>query len=129
MGYKTWAYNIKTLLFEANLQNIWDGECIIKESEIIKLYKVKLYKKYVQDWERAVNNLQANPMLYMYRSYATNYNMAYHLCIPNYKIRNAITKFRVSSHNLIIETGRHTKPKTPRENRICKLCNNNEVGD
>ena len=35
-----------------------------------------------------------------------------------------ITRWRLSNHNLHIETGRRTKPaKTPREIRTCMLCN------
>jgi hypothetical protein len=38
-------------------------------------------------------------------------------------------RFRVSSHNLSIETGRHEIPKIPLEERICDKCDNNEVED
>ena len=38
-----------------------------------------------------------------------------------------IARFRISSHNLKIETGRHNIPKTPIEERKCDKCNNGEV--
>ena len=38
-------------------------------------------------------------------------------------------RFRISSHNLRIETGRHEKPKIPSEDRTCLKCNLNEVED
>ena len=37
--------------------------------------------------------------------------------------RFIITRWRLSNHDLRIETGRYTKPMTPRENRTCVLCN------
>ncbi len=43
------------------------------------------------------------------------------LIIP--KHRQALAKFRCSSHHLAIETGRHQKPKLPVEKRLCSECN------
>ena len=37
--------------------------------------------------------------------------------------RIIISRWRLSNHKLNIETGRYTKPKTKREDRICTLCN------
>ena len=44
--------------------------------------------------------------------------------IKNTKLRCALTKLRLSNHNLLIETGRHKKGKmeTKKELRICPLC-------
>ena len=49
------------------------------------------------------------------------------MCLQTYlskpistKYKKEITKLRLSSHNLLIETGRHKK--IPRELRICPLC-------
>ena len=41
--------------------------------------------------------------------------------------RNIISKNRLSSHDLKIETGRHNK--TERKNRICDLCSLNDIED
>ena len=38
-------------------------------------------------------------------------------------------RFRLSSHALPIEAGRHTKPHTPRSARLCTHCSDNVVGD
>ncbi len=37
--------------------------------------------------------------------------------------RKYLARLRTSSHNQKIETGRHTQPKTPVENRVCQHCN------
>ena len=39
----------------------------------------------------------------------------------------APVRLRISSHNLAIETGRFTRPKTPVNDRICIHCNDNQV--
>ena len=38
------------------------------------------------------------------------------------KLRRTLLKFRLSDHKLMIEEGRHFRPKVPRENRWCKYC-------
>ena len=38
------------------------------------------------------------------------------------KLRRTLTKFRVSDHKLMIEEGRHARPKIPRDSRWCKIC-------
>ena len=47
----------------------------------------------------------------------------------SYKLRIILAKFRLSSHCLAIEKGRHTKPKTICEDRVCWLCKKNRVKD
>ena len=45
----------------------------------------------------------------------------YNSCLEDSK-RTTITRWRLSSHKLKIETGRYTKPKTEPEKRLCKIC-------
>ena len=52
----------------------------------------------------------------------TNYsNTLYNSCLNDFH-RITITRWRLSSHELKIETGRYTKPITNREDRLCKIC-------
>ena len=41
----------------------------------------------------------------------------------SHKTTLTLSKFRIGNHKLRIETGRHTKPKIPPQQRICKTCN------
>ena len=54
---------------------------------------------------------------------------SYLLHISNRLFFTAISRFRTSSHSLHIETGRHTIPYTPIENRLCTFCNLKSVDD
>ena len=40
----------------------------------------------------------------------------------NRKLRRTLIKFRICDHKLMIEEGRHTRPKIPREHRYCRFC-------
>ena len=48
-----------------------------------------------------------------------------YLNIPSFDKRKANAKFRCSDHDLEIEKGRHKK--IPREARLCKLCESDEI--
>ena len=49
---------------------------------------------------------------------------AYLTNLRNINHRKSLTKFRLSNHDLMIETGRHSKPKIPKEERFCPFCTN-----
>ena len=42
-----------------------------------------------------------------------------------FDIRKHLTRIRISSHRLQVETGRYSKPALPREERFCDLCKKN----
>ena len=44
-------------------------------------------------------------------------------------LRANFSRLRLSAHSLMIEKGRHFTKKIPVENRLCKLCNFNEIED
>ena len=84
--------------------------------------------RYQQAWISCINK-EFNPnlpnKLESYASFKTTYSMEnYVLSLPISK-RRSFTKLRVSSHRLAIETGRYTRPITPRSQRFC----NHVLGD
>ena len=48
-------------------------------------------------------------------------SILYQSCLDD-EMRKIITRWRLSSHKLKIETGRYTVPKTQMIERICKIC-------
>ena len=42
-------------------------------------------------------------------------------------LRRVLTKLRLSDHNLMIEQGRKSRIKLPRERRTCKVCYNEHL--
>ena len=49
--------------------------------------------------------------------------------VRNRKHQQALSRLRVSSHNLLKEQGRHSRPVVPRNERLCKFCPLNEIDD
>ena len=50
-------------------------------------------------------------------------------CLSVKKYQQAISRFRVSSHRLGIELGRHYKKRLPVEQRQCNFCNSRNLDD
>ena len=64
----------------------------------------------------------------LYRELSQNFELSPYLNkIHNRTHRKALAKLRMSPHELLIETVRHTG--IPRENRKCTLCNKNDIED
>ena len=79
-------------------------------------------QNYDNIWKHDINlSTKASSFL----SYKLNNGLEkYTWSIKNKKHRTSLSRLRLSSHQLMIEKGRHHKPIIPRTDRICPLCNN-----
>ena len=98
----------------------------------IKLIKKNLKTRYSNYWMKNINEESAKPnnkkKLRTYKLFKTQFKEERYLnVIKNKDWKISLTKFRVSAHNLLIETGRHHNIKV--EDRICKHCNQKEIED
>ncbi len=124
LGYKTWVTDIWNLLREFKLVDLWHDQ------ELYIDIKAHIYMIYQTNWVATLLNHDLYPIMRTYRLIKTDFILEPYMRIKDYQARKAITKLRMSSHDLFIEKGRHTKPlKTPVEQRICRYCNRNEVED
>ena len=114
VGPNTWSKRVKNLLEFCNLD--WDSF----NTRHINPCKVLLNNKYNTVWACKRDSLVDSGKLQLYHSVKEQLKCENYLKTNNYSLRNAITKLRISAHNLPIETGRYTN--TPREDRICPLC-------
>ena len=70
--------------------------------------------------------LESSPKCYLYKYCVSNITLQYYLT-KSVNMRIYLTKFRLSSHNLLVETGRYHG--TERSDRKCTLCNLNTIED
>lgn len=79
-------------------------------------------------WRNRIKNITENSKLHIYGKLKSEIKIEQYLLeISNFKTRQLFTKFRVSDHKLEIETGRYQN--IPRDKRLCKFCNSNEIDD
>ena len=95
------------------------------ENSIISELESTMKTNYFELWKDLLHN---SPKLSFYETFKEYYEEEKYLnVLNNFEERQHFTKFRISNHKLAIETGRYSKPKTPRDQRYCLLCNNDEV--
>ena len=65
-------------------------------------------QKFIEGWIQNVNDIENNPIMRTYRFIKKDFHIEPYLTkVSNYKYRHSITKLRTSSHDLMIEKGRH----------------------
>ena len=68
------------------------------------------------------NNKTVSEKLAFYDTIKLEFKRENYLRIVNYYHRAALARLRISAHDLKIERGRYTVPKTPRIERTCDYC-------
>jgi hypothetical protein len=78
---------------------------------------------------RTINKSATTGKFTLYQNIYKEYKLQNYLLLQNSVYKQTISRLRTSTHKLQIETGRHCKPKTPRQDRKCKRCNMNTIED
>ena len=110
---------------DALMKEIWNLCLIQKGTNVTQYYRNILENNSnINITERRLRlQISESTMVIRYRWIigSTYRHMLYKSCLDDIK-RTTITRWRLSSHKLRIETGQYTIPKTNLENPICKVC-------
>ncbi|MEW8545054.1 MAG: reverse transcriptase family protein [Candidatus Thiodiazotropha sp.] len=118
-----WAFQVKSILDKLGLSNLWNLENHIEIS--ISSIKTRLLDQYNQTLMSEINN---SNRLRLYSKYKKTLDYEKYLDIlKNKTFMYAVSRFRLSSHKLEIETGRYIG--LDRDTRFCKRCNMQIVED
>ena len=125
-GFQTWANKICEILEYYGMEEYWLDE---SKATNCKNFMVTFIKKvkdvYITEWGKELHSF---PVLRTYVRFKTTFKMEEYLCnIRDFKLRKIMSKFRLSSHKLQVEIGRHAKPKQLLHERICTHCNLNAI--
>ena len=117
-----WIIGIRQELNKLGIGYILDAEYDSGLYKVIEQRFMDVYKQNILSYinESARGNL--------YRHLVDNFCLQFYLCKPiDFQYKKFITRFRISAHNLNIETGRYYNEN--RNNRLCTLCNLNDIED
>jgi len=119
LNYKhsNWAYHVKCLLEECGLSFIWQNQ--FNNEVNFNIIKQRILDIYCQQWYSEINNSRRLEAYCLFKQSFKFESYLDFITEPKYRI--ALTRFRTSSHDLAIETGRYDNLN--REDRRCNNCN------
>ena len=118
-----WLKNIKLELNHLGLGYIWEMEQI--DAKLIKEIEQRFHDVHAQEIFTAIQNVSRGEN---YKYLADNFGTQHYLTKSiNELHRKCITRIRLSSHNLNIETGRYRHES--RTDRRCTLCDLDDLED
>ena len=131
LGQSNWWTEVTTLLASLEISDPESHELNLanKNNKLLDTLKEKVHSTHMENcMARIKSNIEGK--LRIFRTFKQDYCMeGYLLLLPNLKHMSTIARFRMSSHTLAIETGRHAKPKIAKEERRCRYCNLDDVED
>lgn len=119
IGRKTWASNIKTILYNLGFGICWLSQDIGNTTAFLSEVKQRLVDIAQQEWCAEINELSKLNNLSQFKSLLEP--ELYIKCVSVVNHRTALAKLRCSVHSLAIETGRHANIIP--ELRMCIYCN------
>ena len=129
-GQVNWCNSVKDVLVEMDMLGAWDDQCITLQD--ISIINETLHTEFMNDTLEDIANSTKFPKLRTYKLpvFKTDFRLENYLIeIENTKHTLALTRFRISSHNLRIETGPYDQRKTKPEKRLCIYCRSQAVED
>lgn len=121
---RNWATFIKEQLNCLGLSYMWHDQSSINSHVCLPIIQQRLKDHFIHYLH---SHMQYESKCTIYRHLVDNFCLQYYLekSIPK-MYKKGISKIRLASHNLCIETGRHRN--IPRDKRFCKTCVN-EIED
>lgn len=117
---KNWCSSLKQLLLTLGFGEAWYYQSVGNKNIFLTLAKQRIRDQFLQNWN---SRLHDSSRAIFYRNIATFMFQPYLDIINIAKNRINLTRIRVSSHRLHIETGRWKKPiATPINERKCSIC-------
>ena len=109
---------------------MWETQEDIDHTLFIHNVSERLKNNHISQCLAKINSSDETKKLRLYKTFKTQYIMEPYLThVRDARYRVALSRFRLSSHNLEIELGRHARCKIPVNQRICKNCAMGEVED
>ena len=124
MGKQNWCSSVKYLSDTHGFSYVRENPHAVNSKAFILISKsVDIFK---QNWYNNIINLST---LHLYKKFKMAFECEKYLDNLPLSTRIAMSRFRLSSHHLKIETGRYKQERIERSMRKCQLCNHQDVED
>ena len=112
-GKFQWITVIRDTFCNLGFTQIWENIGLLTDNFPTLKFRSKIRKYFLEQWKEDMRvNSGADKKLRTYTNFKKEFKRElYLLAIKDRYIRKNITRFRISAHNLKIETGRHRRPQ------------------
>ena len=117
-----WISYIKNIFDSSGMSNIWNTQ--IFDKWVSKSLEQKLKDQFQQE---CISYIEESPKCICYRIFKQDLKFENYLTILPKNFIYTYCKYRCGSHRLPIETGRWHG--VSRHDRLCHLCDSNDIGD
>ena len=114
-----WAKNVKSLLDKYGFSFVWSNPFSVDLKTFHLLFKHRVMDVFKQSW---YNDIANNRVHTLYKNYKLSFDFEHYLNVLPNKLRVALSRLRLSSHQLRIETGRYSQNRVDRAQCTCTLC-------
>ena len=125
-GKINWVSHVKALLDNFGFSNMSVNPIQVGPF-FHKFFKQRVIDNFTQQWHNEVAIMHP---LALYKHFKISIQLESYLNVLPFKLRSALSKLRLSSHTLAIETGRYANARIEPNLRFCNLCKNpNDIED
>ena len=118
---QNWASLVRNTLANLGFFEVWLAQGVGDMNKFLLILKQRLADNFLQNWSE---RLEASSRASFYKHICIFQFQPYLDKVVTRKFRVALSKLRLSSHRLLIESGRWNRPQPiPREQRLCAICN------
>ena len=124
-----WLKNIEQILSTCGMRHVWLDPDSVERNWLKKALDLRLSDIYMQEWQSQVDTMSS---CITYRSIKPCFKQEKYLMLPNIADRINICKFRCRNIKIPVVIHGYTNRNNPviaYEDRICDLCDKNELGD
>ena len=118
-----WAKNVKSLLDKYGFSFVWSNRFSVDLKTSHLQFKRRVLDVFKQSW---YNDIANNRVLTLNKNYKLSFDFEHYLNVLPNKLRVTLSRLRLSSHQLRIETERYSQNRVDRAQRICTLCNKSD---
>ena len=118
-GKKTWAYYLKTLLYDIGCEDAWNQQGVGNESSFLTLAKQRLTERYEHSWS---DSISTSERFEFYASFKSVHCREKYFDYPQLRcFRDIYTQFRFGISPINVHKMRYKEGITPR-NLLCPAC-------
>ena len=108
------------------MRNVWQNPELLKSDWLKKAIDLRLSDMYLQEWHSQVFTKSS---CILYRTFKINFELEKYLTLLNCRDRIIISRFRCRNIKIPVVSMGYANRNIQPINRLCTICNLNEIGD